>query len=74
MKWPFRRKRDETDLRVFRDPKSGELTLRMDGSVGWPSAWEQPIIQMQVKLTTPLTDTVARQVRDQLIALVPEDR
>ncbi len=71
MKWPFSRKRDETDLRVFRDPKTGELTLRMDGSVGWPSAWEQPIVQLQVRLTTPLTESVARQIRDQLNSLVP---
>jgi len=71
VKWPFRRKRDETDLRVFRDPKSGELTLRMDGSVGWPPAWEQPIVQLQVRLTTPMTESVARQIRDQLDALLP---
>jgi hypothetical protein len=71
VKWPFKRKREATDLRVFRDPKSGELTLRMDGSVGWPSAWEEPIVQLQVRLTTPMTESVARQIRDQLNAFLP---
>jgi hypothetical protein len=70
VKWPFNRKREETDLRVFRDPKSGELTLRMDGSVGWPSEWEQPIVQFHVRLTTPMTESAARQIRDQLNTLV----
>jgi hypothetical protein len=73
MKWPFRRERDETDLRVFRDLKSGELTLRMDGSAGWPTSWEQPFVQVQVRLTTPLSTAVARQVRDQLNSLLPDD-
>ena len=73
MRWPFRRNRDETDLRVFRDPKSAELILRMDGSAGWPLSWEQPLIQIQVRLTTSLTTGVARQLRDQLNALLPGD-
>jgi hypothetical protein len=73
MRWPFRRNRDETDLRIFKDSKSGELTLRMDGSAGWPLSWEQPFIQIQVRLTTSLTATVARQLRDQLNALLLDD-
>jgi hypothetical protein len=74
MKWPFRRKREETDLRIFRHPKTDELTLHMAGSIGWPSAWEQPILQIGVTLTTPLTESVARQLRDQLNVLVHNDQ
>ena len=74
MKWPFRRKREATDLRIFRHPKSGELTLRLEGSVGWPSTWGQPIVQIGVTLTTPLTEPSALQLRDQLNALVRDER
>jgi hypothetical protein len=74
MRWPFRRKRAETDLRVYRDPKSGELMLRLQGSIGWPQDVDRgPILQLAVTLTSRLTETAARQLRDQLDAFLPSD-
>jgi hypothetical protein len=73
MKWPFRRKREETDLRLFRNPKTNELTLSMKGSVGFPLSWIEPIVQMNVNLTTPISDNSARLLRDQLNTLVKND-
>jgi hypothetical protein len=55
------------------DLKSGELTLRMLGSVGWPFGWEQPIFQLEVRLTTPIADAVARQLRDELSSLIHDE-
>jgi hypothetical protein len=71
MKWPFRPKCPECDVRIFRDPKSGKLTLRLYGDVGVPFKWEEPILLLEVKLDAPMSDDVAAQVRDQLIALLP---
>jgi hypothetical protein len=73
MRWPFRTKREETDLRIFRDPKSGEMMLRLQGDVGWPTTWERDaIIQLNVNLSTRITESAARQLRDQINALLPE--
>ena len=71
MRWPFRPKHPECDIRIFRDPKSGKLTLRLYGDVGVPLKWEQPILVMELKLEAPMTDEVAAQLRDQLIMLLP---
>lgn len=74
MRWPFRRKRQETDLRIFRDPKTGELTLRLKGDVGWPADEErEPVIQIAVTLNTRLTESAARQLRDQMNAFLPPE-
>jgi hypothetical protein len=73
MKWPFRRRRDETDIRIFRDPKTGELTLRLNGSLGWPSGQDkEPVVALNVTLSTVLTESVARQLRDQINALISD--
>jgi hypothetical protein len=50
MLWPFRPKRPDCDVRAFRDPNSGRLTLRLQGDVGLPLKWEQPILTLEVKL------------------------
>lgn len=71
MKWPFRPKRPECDARIFRDPKSGKLTLRLYGDMGLPFSWEQPILVLDLKLEAPMTDDVAEQLREQLNALLP---
>lgn len=59
MKWPFRAKRPHADVRAFRHPKTGELTLRLDGQLGIPSKWEQPIVAMYVRLEAPLSSETA---------------
>ena len=71
MRWPFRSKSTECDVRAFRDPKSGKLTLRLQGNMGVPRKWEQPIISLEVQLSAPLEDLVAAQLRDQLNFLLP---
>jgi hypothetical protein len=74
MKWPFAHKRPECDVRIFRDPKSGMLTLRLHGDVGVPFRWEEPILTLDLKLEAPMTDEVAAQLRDQLLMLLPLDQ
>jgi hypothetical protein len=71
MKWPFRHKRPECDVRIFRDPKTCKLTIRLHGDVGIPLTWEEPILTFDLSLDAPMTDEVATQLRDQLIALLP---
>jgi hypothetical protein len=70
MRWPFRPKRPYCDVRAFRDTKSGTLTLRLQGDVGVPSGWEQPILTVGVQLNAALDENSARQLRDQLVDLV----
>ena len=52
MRWPFKSKK-ETDIRVFRDPETDALILRLVGPVCLPSS-ENPVVsfslQMDVKL------------------------
>jgi hypothetical protein len=72
MRWPFGKKREQTDLRIFRHPKNGELTLRMRGMVGWPSGDRmQPIIAFEVTIDARVTEEEARLLRDQIDALLP---
>lgn len=71
MKWPFRHKRPTTDVRVFRNPKTGTVTLRLQGDLGIPLRWEQPIITLELRLDTAMSDDIAVQLRDQLLALLP---
>jgi hypothetical protein len=74
MKWPFRSKRDETDIRIFRDPKTGELTLRLQGDIGWPTGPDkEPVVTLNVSLRMQIADTAARQLRNQINALLPQD-
>lgn len=71
MKWPFRQKRPECDVRIYRNPKTGKLTLRLCGDVGVPFKWEEPILTLELKLEAPMSDEVGEQLRDQLLALLP---
>lgn len=71
MKWPFRHKRPECDIRAFRNPKTGKLTLRLHGDIGVPLSWEEPILTLDVTLDAPISEHVAAFLRDQLLALVP---
>ncbi len=76
MRWPFRPKRPYCDVRAFRDTKSGTLTLRLQGDVGVPSGWEQPILTVGVQLNAALDEKTATQLRDQLLDLLagPHDQ
>jgi hypothetical protein len=71
MRWPFRAKQPECDVRVFRAPKTGKLTLRLQGDVGFPFGWEQPILTLEIRLDAAMSDEIAEQVRDQLLMLLP---
>lgn len=70
MLWPFRPKRPDCDVRAFRDPNSGRLTLRLHGDIGFPLSWEQPILTLDVKLDAPIEEAVAIQLKNQLIFLL----
>lgn len=70
MHWPFRPKRPECDVRAFRDPKSGKLTLRLLGDIGIPPRWEQPILTLEVKLDAPMDEAVAVELKNQLVFLL----
>ena len=72
MRWPFRAKRPDCDIRAFRDPKSGKLTLRLQGDIGFPLHWEQPILTLDVKLDAPVDETVAIRLRNQLTFLLSD--
>lgn len=74
MLWPFRPKRPDCDVRVFRDPQSGRLTLRLQGDVGFPLEWEQPVVTLEVKLDAPIDEAVAIQLTNQLIFLLGDRR
>jgi hypothetical protein len=70
MRWPFRAKRPDCDVRAFRDPKSGKLTLRLHGDIGFPRTWEEPILTIDVRLDAPVDEAIAVQLRDQLTHLL----
>jgi hypothetical protein len=74
MKWPFRAKRPHADVRVFRHPKTGELTLRLDGKVGLPTSWEEPVLVVDVRLEAPLSNDAATGLRDELNHLLPSSK
>jgi hypothetical protein len=71
MRWPFQQKRPTADVRAFRDPKTGKVTLRLDGQLGLPTSWEEPILVVDIRLEAPLSDETAVAVRDQLNHLIP---
>lgn len=64
MRWPFRTDR-ATDLRVYRDPKTGEITLAMNGEVKFS------ILRIRVMLRDDLSKETALRLRDQINALFP---
>lgn len=71
MRWPFKQRRPEADVRAFRDPKTGQVTLRLNGQLALPPSWDEPIIQLDVRLEAPLTEEAAISLRDQLLHLIP---
>jgi hypothetical protein len=46
MRWPFQSKK-ETDIRIFRDPKTDEITLRLVGPVCLPSSENHRSVAME---------------------------
>src|SRR3981189_885705 len=46
MRWPFKSKK-ETDIRIFRDPKTDEITLRLVGPVCLPSSENHRSVAME---------------------------
>lgn len=48
MRWPFQSNR-ETDLRIYRDPATDEIMLRVVGPLGLPSP-ENPILTFTVTM------------------------
>jgi hypothetical protein len=65
MRWPFRSKRD-TDIRIFRDPKTDEITLRLVGPFSWPSEDAAIHIALNVTLDTKLNDEAVQRLYEQL--------
>jgi hypothetical protein len=64
MRWPFRTDRS-TDLRVYRDPKTDELKLAMNGEM------EFSILKIGVTVQADLPKETALSLRDQVNALFP---
>jgi hypothetical protein len=64
MRWPFRTDRS-TDLRVYRDPKTAELKLAMNGEM------EFSILKIGVTVQADLPKEAALSLRDQVNALFP---
>ena len=64
MRWPFLTDRS-TDLRVYRDPKTGELKLAMNGEM------EFSILKIGVTVQADLPKEAALSLRDQVNALFP---
>lgn len=56
LRCPFRSKK-ETDLRVFRDPKTNEITLRLVGPFSFPGG-DDPMVSFTFTITM---DTVLNQ-------------
>lgn len=63
MRWPFKSKLP-TDLRVFRDPKTDKITLRIVGPVGMPA--ENPLVTMTVTMDYVLEQDAVERLRDEL--------
>jgi hypothetical protein len=62
MRWPWQPDRD-TDLRIYRDPKTGEPTLKMQGGL------DLTVVTFDVTLHTKVTRDVALRLRDQINAI-----
>jgi hypothetical protein len=64
MRWPFRN-RKETDIRIYRDPKTDEITLRLVGPWCFPSP-ENPIATLTMTLDTKLDAEAIQRLYEQL--------
>jgi hypothetical protein len=52
MKWPFNT-RAETDLRIYRDPETNKIRLRLIGPIAFPAP-SLPILAITIKLEAVL--------------------
>lgn len=64
MRWPFKSKK-ETDIRVFRDPETDELTLRLIGPMCLPSS-ENPVVTLSVQMDVKLNQEAIQRLYLQL--------
>lgn len=64
MRWPFKSKRD-TDIRVFRNPKTDKVTLRLVGPVCLPNL-ENPIVTLSVQMDVNLDQEAVQRLYQQL--------
>lgn len=64
MRWPFNSKK-ETDIRIFRDPKTDVVTLRLVGPMCIPST-ENPIITLSVSMNVKLEEEGIQRLYEQL--------
>jgi hypothetical protein len=73
MRWPFAIKDKTCEVRVFNHPKTGVITLRLQGNLGWPSDSEAPVIQLGAKLEAPIDRDVAEHLLLQLAQVLRID-
>jgi hypothetical protein len=64
MRWPFKSK-EATDLRIFRDPKTDKVTLRLVGPMCLPNA-DNPIVTISVQMDVHLDPEGIQRLYEQL--------
>jgi hypothetical protein len=64
MRWPFQSKK-ATDIRIFRDSKSNEVTLRIVGPLCLPNP-ENPILSFTATLEFELNSEAVQRLYEQL--------
>jgi hypothetical protein len=64
MRWPFTSKK-ETDIRIFRDPKTDKVTLRLVGPMRLPST-DSPIVTISVQMDVHLDQEAIQRLYEQL--------
>jgi hypothetical protein len=64
MRWPFKSKK-ETDIRIFRDPKTDKVTLRLVGPLCLPST-DNPIVTISVQMDVNLDQEATQRLYEQL--------
>ena len=64
MRWPFKSKK-ETDIRVFRDPETDELILRLVGPVCLPNT-ENPVVTLSLQMDVKLDQEATQRLYQQL--------
>jgi hypothetical protein len=64
MRWPFKSKK-ETDIRVFRDPQTDQITLRLVGPWCFPSP-ENPIVSLTMTMDIELNEEAIQRLHEQL--------
>jgi hypothetical protein len=64
MRWPFSTKK-ETDIRIFRDPKTDEIMLRMVGPLCLPSP-ENAIVSLTITMEFALDTEAVQRLHEQL--------